>query len=411
MSSLKLGVMLPSGLAIAACAVAPPPTVAGTTTPLSTRTPIVIISPTPPRTPDTLLRATIEPSLQAAGLPACSRPGNIELSELTLAFVADWDGDWDIYSVKADGSGLIQIAHNETSDDGPKWSPDGRRMAYIHDFVQMPRLAILDVEQGNLSIVAPDLEVSSDVVWSGTGEHIVFRSEHDLFAVDVQSGDRLNLTKGAPFLVADLPTGFSPEGDRMIFDVAMPAEPGLPEDRLCIVGVDGTGLAELSFPLGEADWPMWHPRRDEVLFQAFVQSDGVGLYVATLDGSVRKLQSALDSIVPLPSWSPDGTMIAWVMRNSELGTAERPQNSLHAATADEDVNEVVLDGSAGGDRGVGIYRYYWAPDSRHIAYTMTNEVEGFPTGDVFVFDIGDGRPQLVVEAVEMFSDLSWRPLP
>ena len=46
-----LGAMLIHGLATAACAVSPPPTVVATTAPQPTRTPPVTISPTPPRTP------------------------------------------------------------------------------------------------------------------------------------------------------------------------------------------------------------------------------------------------------------------------------------------------------------------------------------------------------------------------
>ncbi|MFV2043617.1 MAG: hypothetical protein ACC700_10340, partial [Anaerolineales bacterium] len=67
--------------------------------------------------------------------------------------------------------------------------------------------------------------------------------------------------------------------------------------------------------------------------------------------------------------------------------------------------------AVGGDGGLGIYRYYWAPDSRHIAYTVDSQSGGIRVVDVFVFDICEGRPLMIAEAVFQFSDLSWRPLP
>jgi hypothetical protein len=104
-------------------------------------------------------------------------------------------------------------------------------------------------------------------------------------------------------------------------------------------------------------------------------------------------------------------MIAYVVGDSNPGVSGRPLDSLHVVTANEDVDETVLGPEVGGDRGLGIYRYYWAPDSRHIAYTNSNQ-PGFPRAvDIYVFDICEGRPLMIAEAVVSYPDLSWRPLP
>jgi TolB protein len=322
------------------------------------------------------------------------------LGELTLAFTAYWDGDSEIYKVQGDGSGLVQVTNNITDETGPKWSPDGRHVAFVSDLDRTPKFTVSDGDGSNAAIVASGLEVSFDLVWSPTGQQIVFRRVNDLVAVDAQTGEEINLTPRRPFLGPGLPS-FAPGGDRMVFVGVMPDSAGPPNDRLFTVRADGTELTELTIPMVEADWPAWHPLRDEILFEGLARGEGLGLYVATLDGSIRKLEADLGNSVPLPSWSPDGAMIAYVALESEPGTW------LHVATENEDVDERVLEPEV----GRGIYRYYWAPDSRHIAYTITNETEGFGTADVYVLDICEGTPMLVVEAVNQFSDLSWRPLP
>lgn len=367
-------------------------------------------SPARTSTPTDLPSSNPTATPPSAALPICQQPSQVELDQLTLAFAAYWDGDGEIYLVQADGSGLVQLTDNTTDETGPNWSPDGRQLAFVSDLDQTPKFVVSDADGSNAAIVATGLEVSFDLVWSPTGRRIVFRRVNDLVAVDVLTDVEVNLTLRRPFLGPGLPS-FAPEGDRMVLVGVMPDSAGPPSRRLFTVRADGTDLTELSFPLGDANWPTWHPVHDEILFEGLVPGEGVGLYVATLDGSIRKLEADLGNSVPLPSWSPDGTMIAYAALELGPGSPERPLQSFHVATESEEVDEVVLGPEAGAERGVGIYRYFWAPDSRHIAYTITNEARGFGTADVYVFDICEGTPLLVVEAVSQFSDVSWRPLP
>lgn len=47
-----------------------------------------------------------------------------------IAFMSQRDGDWDIYVVNSDGSGLRQLTNDPASDGLPVWSPDGRAIAF-----------------------------------------------------------------------------------------------------------------------------------------------------------------------------------------------------------------------------------------------------------------------------------------
>jgi Leucine-rich repeat (LRR) protein len=47
-----------------------------------------------------------------------------------LAFHSDRDGDYEIYVMRADGSDVRQLTHNEVVDVGPTWSPDGTLIAF-----------------------------------------------------------------------------------------------------------------------------------------------------------------------------------------------------------------------------------------------------------------------------------------
>ena len=47
-----------------------------------------------------------------------------------MAFTSNRDGDWDIYVMDADGSGVRQLVDSPGLDDKPQWSPDGSRIAF-----------------------------------------------------------------------------------------------------------------------------------------------------------------------------------------------------------------------------------------------------------------------------------------
>jgi Tol biopolymer transport system component len=48
-----------------------------------------------------------------------------------VAFMSRRDGNWEIYAVNTDGSGLQRLT-DEPADDGlPAWSPDGRYLAFV----------------------------------------------------------------------------------------------------------------------------------------------------------------------------------------------------------------------------------------------------------------------------------------
>jgi hypothetical protein len=52
---------------------------------------------------------------------------------LNVAFMSRRDGNWNIYRVKLDGSGLTRLTDNGANDGLPAWSPDGKSIAFVSD--------------------------------------------------------------------------------------------------------------------------------------------------------------------------------------------------------------------------------------------------------------------------------------
>jgi TolB protein len=50
-----------------------------------------------------------------------------------IAFDSTRDGQFEIYAMNADGSGLVRLTDHQSLDAAPAWSPDGRSIAWITD--------------------------------------------------------------------------------------------------------------------------------------------------------------------------------------------------------------------------------------------------------------------------------------
>jgi len=97
------------------------------------------ISPTARTSEETSTPPDPTATFLAAALPVCRNPETTGPDELELLFVATWDGDDELYTVRSDGSNLTQITNNETGDVGPSWSPDGQRLASVANAITNPR--------------------------------------------------------------------------------------------------------------------------------------------------------------------------------------------------------------------------------------------------------------------------------
>jgi TolB protein len=139
--------------------------------------------------------------------------------------------------------------------------------------------------------------------------------------------------------------------------------------QLGIIGQDGAGFRELSGPPGTSVNPAWSASGLKVAFSS--DRDGsAGLYVMDLlTGATVRITGAVGFSDSRPSWSPDGTRIAF----------ER----LDAAAAATDVWIVASDGSSApvdftsspGNDGAPA----WSPDGTKLAFSTDR------TGDFEIF--------------------------
>ena len=128
---------------------------------------------------------------------------------------------------------------------------------------------------------------------------------------------------------------------------------------VCVVNTDGTGLGVLAGGKGCQYYPRWSPDGSKIVYMESVPGDNnpQELWVVNADGS-GKMQITNGSNNPMtartPSWSPDGTQIAF-----SRWTKDVPEECAAVAVMNADGSHVKIvtrpraESSTTGPRGRG----------------------------------------------------------
>jgi hypothetical protein len=239
------------------------------------------------------------------------------------AFGGDWDDQWAAFSGEVERDTAAQLAGVRRAGvtelrlltrrgarvGHPRWSPDGAFLAYFDAGLDdVPGIRRVTADGRDLGLVRR-VEGNGTLAVRTPREAIVAASEvhrefyvfDDLWAVDLESGDARQLTRGERATEPDLVDG----GRSVIF--VTQAQPGRSAVRkLSLAG--GPAETILSRPGAELYFPRLSPDGRRLAFE--IQEAGRrDVAIAELaDGSVRFVTRD-DAIDAQPAWSPDGSRL------------------------------------------------------------------------------------------------------
>jgi Tol biopolymer transport system component len=93
-----------------------------------------------------------------------------------LAFAREVSGNWDIYVMNGDGSGVMRLTSHAADDRYPAWSPDGARLAFQSDRDGNEEVYILTVAgpAGNEVNWTRHPDDQREPTWSPDGTQIAY---------------------------------------------------------------------------------------------------------------------------------------------------------------------------------------------------------------------------------------------
>jgi dipeptidyl aminopeptidase/acylaminoacyl peptidase len=120
-----------------------------------------------------------------------------------IAFIAQETERDEIYLIKPKGEGLHQLTNTGHDVAQFEWSPDGKQLAVIFNRSGAFDLSLVEVETGTITDIRSGKGVHSNPNWSKDGSFITFEYESpllppDLYRIDVSSKQATQLTFSNP---------------------------------------------------------------------------------------------------------------------------------------------------------------------------------------------------------------------
>ena len=294
-----------------------PPT-AAVASPLTTQTmqspsPVVTATPTPNPTPTPRVVEIVHVEMSTPCAPG------LFTSSWHYRDYLQWTPDGtailftqgaSLYAVAADGSRLWRLLKPRVVDGSQvglmapfSIAPGGGRIVYATCEYGDPQATAARREDVQRQALAG--RMIQGTWWAG------YDHKYELASIQIDGADHVRLTQNQRF---DNFPAWSPDGTRIAF---LSSDDWLGENNyLYTVPADGTEPRQIGTGPGDLSphSPQWAPAGDELAVVAKGGGTGNVIYVVQADGTGRQ---RLTETVSLPSWSPDGTRLAFARPDGE----------------------------------------------------------------------------------------------
>ena len=257
-----------------------------------------------------------------------------------IAFESRRDGNTEIYVMGADGSSPTNLTQHPDSDYFPTWSPNGRKIAFM-----------TNREAGEL----PPLKAT---------ERLSLFYNVEIFVMNADGSGQTNLSV---HIAWDGYPSWSPDGDRIVFQsdrddtgihIMLIGPDGLGRE-IYAMDADGTDQTRLSNSPEDDFYPSWSPDGSRIAFQSYRDGNGE-IYVMNPDGSGQLRITNHPSTDSMPTWSPDG---GWISFHSfRDGDPEIYKTTATGASTTR------LTNTSGWDGGPS-----WSPDGTQIVFQSSRD--------------------------------------
>jgi Tol biopolymer transport system component len=219
-----------------------------------------------------------------------------------ILFPHDMTGALELYTIHADGTGLTQITHDGSFHAAPHWSPDGSHIVFATRGKRaLLATATMRADGSDVKILTTPYWESLGAAYTSDGRHIVFSTQQDglisaLWIMDTEGKHQRRLT--APELEAG-PLDVSSAGNEVVFYTHQDTPKFT---SIFKISIDGSRVTRLTSDGHMDTLPVFSPDGRQILYMSDRLSPGsFDIFVMDVDGA-HKRRLVHDAFYP--AWSP-----------------------------------------------------------------------------------------------------------
>ncbi|MCA9884513.1 MAG: PD40 domain-containing protein [Anaerolineae bacterium] len=276
-----------------------------------------------------------------------------------IVFASNRDGNYEIYTMYANGSHITRLTNYPGDDTQPVWSPDGQQIAFVSDRPGRDEIYVMNVDGTNVTRLTFSASNKHSPAWSPDSSRIAYVDSHN----------------------ADFPD----------FD-----------SEIYVVGLEGNEPIRLTnngSRVGDIT-PIWLDQ-NQIVYASGDYPD-FSLYVMQDDGSGQIfLTNGLQ-----PALSSNGERLAYVV--SEFGTLDSSHyaeyNKIFVASMSDLISnqnvsaQITLENESNHDP-------VWSPDGEHIMFVSGRD----GNAEIYVMNIDGSNPIRLTFTAATEQSPDWKP--
>ncbi|MBV6429359.1 MAG: Protein TolB [Haliscomenobacter sp.] len=233
-----------------------------------------------------------------------------------LSFLTTRDGNFEVYTMTADGKNVTNLTNNQALDFWSSWSPDGKYILFYSNRDGNNEIYRMDADGKNPINLSNHPSNDYLPCWSPDGKKIAFTSDRDhksreIYTMNRDGSEIARLTSNDLF--EEVPT-WSMDSRKILFTRQI-KEPGdtshAANGEIFIMDANGKNEKRLTFKKGYDSGAKFSPAGKQIAFYGPTEDGNFELFVMNSDGSniINLTNDVLEDYSP--SWSPDGKWIAY----------------------------------------------------------------------------------------------------